>query len=226
MTAVTDTRLSAHFELVEPASALAKPRRYGSAPACPGPQGAADEATDEFLMARVARGDRQALRLLYGRHQLKVFRFALRLTGNSATAEDVVSEVFLELWRRAGSFEGRARLSTWLLAIARNKAFSLLRARTEEPLDDAVASAIPDGAGTAEEALDVAKRGAVLQRCLAQLSPAHREIIDLAYYHGRSVEEVAAVVGIPAATVKTRMFYARRQLAEHLRAAGIVTVCS
>jgi RNA polymerase sigma-70 factor, ECF subfamily len=74
--------------------------------------------------------------------------------------------------------------------------------------------------------LDATKRSAVLQRCLAQLSPAHREIIDLTYYHGRSVEEVATIVGIPAATVKTRMFYARRQLAEHLRAAGIETVCA
>jgi RNA polymerase sigma-70 factor, ECF subfamily len=226
MTAVSDTRLYAHFEFVETPSAAAKIRGFGSASACGGPQGSADDATDEALMGRVAQGDRRALRLLCGRHQLKVFRFALRLTGNSATAEDVVSEVFIELWRRAASFEGRARLSTWLLAIARNKAVSLMRGRTEQPLDDAMAAAIPDGAGTAEETMDAAQRSAVLRRCLAQLSPAHREIIDLTYYHGRSVEEVAAIVGIPAATVKTRMFYARRQLAEHLRAAGVETVCS
>jgi RNA polymerase sigma-70 factor (ECF subfamily) len=226
MTAVSNTGLSAHFEFVESPAAAVKTRGFGSAPARGGPQGSADDATDEALMGRVAQGDRQALRLLFGRHQLKVFRFALRLTGNSATAEDVVSEVFIELWRRAASFEGRAKLSTWLLAIARNKAVSLMRGRTEEPLDDAMAAAIPDGAGTAEETLDAGKRSAVLQRCLGQLSVAHREIIDLAYYHGRSVEEVAAIVGIPAATVKTRMFYARRQLAEHLRAAGIETVCA
>ncbi len=224
MTAVSDTRQCAHFEFVESPAAAAKARGFGSG--SPGPPGSADDATDQALIGRVAQGDRQALRLLYGRHQLKVFRFALRLTGNSATAEDAVSEVFIELWRRAASFEGRARLSTWLLAIARNKSVSLMRGRTEEPLDDATAAAIPDSAGTAEETLDAAKRGAVLQRCLAQLSPAHREIIDLAYYHGRSVEEVAAIVGIPAATVKTRMFYARRQLAEHLRAAGVATACA
>jgi RNA polymerase sigma-70 factor, ECF subfamily len=226
MTAVSDTRQCAHFEFVESPAAAAKARGFGATPARRGPPGSADDATDESLMGRVAQGDRQALRLLYGRHQLKVFRFALRLTGNNATAEDVVSEVFIELWRRAASFEGRARLSTWLLAIARNKAISLMRGRTEEPLDDAMAAAIPDGTGTAEEALDAAKRSAVLQRCLAQLSPAHREIIDLTYYHERTVEEVAAIVGIPAATVKTRMFYARRQLAEHLRAAGVATVCA
>jgi RNA polymerase sigma-70 factor (ECF subfamily) len=226
MTAVSDIKLSAHFEFVDTPVAAAKAHGFGAAPARGGPPGSADDATDEALIGRVAQGDRQALRLLYGRHQLKIFHFAVRLTGNRATAEDVVSEVFIELWRRAASFEGRARLSTWLLAIARNKAVSILRGRTEEPLDDAMAAAIPDGTGSAEEILDAGKRSAVLQRCLAQLSGAHREIIDLAYYHGRSVEEVATIVGIPAATVKTRMFYARRQLAEHLRAAGIETVCA
>jgi RNA polymerase sigma-70 factor (ECF subfamily) len=201
----------------------AAPCRRPTIPMLPSP---GDEVADETLMARVARGDRQALRLLFGRHQLAVYRFALRLVGNSATAEDIVSEVFLELWRRAASFEGRSRLSTWILAIARNKAVSVMRGRIDAPLDDAMAQAIPDRAGTAEENLDARQRGALLCRCLAQLSAAHREIIDLTYYHEKSVEEVATIVGIPAATVKTRMFYARRQLAELLRAAGVETVLS
>jgi RNA polymerase sigma-70 factor (ECF subfamily) len=72
--------------------------------------------------------------------------------------------------------------------------------------------------------LEAADRSAVLRRCLAQLSAAHREIIDLVYYHEKTVEEVSAILGAPAATVKTRMFYARRRLAEHLKAAGVETV--
>jgi RNA polymerase sigma-70 factor (ECF subfamily) len=224
MTAISDTRL--HFELAQSPPAATGARSPGSAFSGPGPGSSADGMTDEALMGRVAQGDRQALRLLFGRYQVMVFRFALRLTRNSATADDVVSEVFIELWRHAASFEGRARLSTWILAIARNKAASVMRGRTDQPLDDAMAAAIPDRAGTAEENLAAAQRGALLRRCLAQLSPAHREIIDLTYYHERTVEEVAAIVGIPAATVKTRMFYARRQLAEHLRAAGVDTVRS
>jgi RNA polymerase sigma-70 factor (ECF subfamily) len=182
--------------------------------------------TDEALMARIAQGDRQAIALLFERHQLKVYRFVLRLVGNSATAEDIVSDVFIELWRHAASFEGRARLSTWILAIARNKAVSAMRRRIDQPLDDAMAEAIPDRACTAEESLEAADRSAVLGRCLAQLSAAHREIIDLVYYHQKSVEEVSTIVGVSAATVKTRMFYARRRLAESLRAAGVETVHS
>src|SRR5882724_7417564 len=76
-----------------------------------------DKTSDAALVARVADGDRQALRLLFARHQPKVYRFVLRLVANSATAEDVVNDVFFDLWRQAASFEGRAQLSTWLLAL-------------------------------------------------------------------------------------------------------------
>jgi RNA polymerase sigma-70 factor (ECF subfamily) len=192
--------------------------------ACPAALASTDAMSDESLLARVGQGDRRAIRLLFHRYQLKVYRFVLRLVANHASAEDIVSEVFLELWRHAGSFEGRASLSTWILAIARNKAVSALRGRIDQPLEDGVAEAIPDPAINAEETLDAAKRSAALRQCLAQLSPAHREIIDLVYYHERSIEEVSAILRVPAATVKTRMFYARRRLAEALRAAGIAAV--
>jgi RNA polymerase sigma-70 factor (ECF subfamily) len=182
-----------------------------------------DAASDACLMERVAEGDRGAMRLLFTRHHLTVYRFVLRLVGNSATAEDIVSDVFIELWRHAASFEGRAKLSTWILAIARNRAVSATRGRINQPLEDAMLEAIPDQAPTADETLAAGERSAILRQCLEKLSPAHREIIDLVYYHERSIEEVATIVAAPAGTVKTRMFYARKLLAEHLRAAGIET---
>jgi RNA polymerase sigma-70 factor, ECF subfamily len=179
------------------------------------------DGSDASLVARVAQGDRRALELLFARHQQRVYRFALRLVANGATAEEIVSDVFIELWRRAASFQGRAQVSTWLLAITRNKALSALRGRIDQPLEHALA--IPDPAITAEEALDAGRRGAILRACLAQLSPAHREIIDLVYYHEKSVDEASAIIGVTAATVKTRMFYARKRLADLVRAAGIAT---
>jgi RNA polymerase sigma-70 factor, ECF subfamily len=179
--------------------------------------------SDESLVERIAQGDRAAMQPLFARHQLRVYRFVLRLTSNSATAEDVVSDVFIALWRNAARFQGRAQLSTWLLAIARNKAYAAMRRRVDRPLEHAVSETIPDPAITADETLDAGERSAVLRQCLERLSPAHREIIDLVYYHDKSVEEAAAIVGIPAATVKTRMFYARRRLGELVKAAGIET---
>jgi hypothetical protein len=77
---------------------------------------ATDDRSDGALVARVAQGDRRALRLLFVRHQQRVYRFVLRLVANTATAEDVVGDVFLDLWRQAAAFEGRAQLSTWLHA--------------------------------------------------------------------------------------------------------------
>lgn len=227
MTAAADTSPSARAatrqaELARPAA----PRISGTARTLRGLGVSTDNVSDESLMGRVAEGDRQAIRLLFERYQLIVYRFVLRLVGNSSTAEDIVSDVFIELWRHAARFEGRAQLSTWILAIARNKAVSAMRGRIDQPLEDTMLEAIPDQGMTAEETLHASERSAVLRQCLVQLSPAHREIIDLVYYHEKSVEEVSVILGVPAATVKTRMFYARRRLAEHLRAAGIETVQS
>jgi RNA polymerase sigma-70 factor (ECF subfamily) len=96
-----------------------------------------------------------------------------------------------------------------------------LRRRGEEELDDEAAAAIEDQADDPEVTLAKKDKGAVLRQCLTKLSAEHREIIDLVYYHEKSVEEVAGIVGIPEATVKTRMFYARKKLSELLKEQGI-----
>ncbi len=161
------------------------------------------------------------MQALFARHQLRVYRFVLRLVGNPTAAEDLISEVFLDVWRQADRFEGRSTVSTWLLAIARFKALSSMRRRPHEELDDEKAGAIEDSADNPELSVQKKDKGAALRKCLQALSPEHREVIDLVYYHEKSVEEVAAIVGIPEATVKTRMFYARKKLSELLKAAGI-----
>jgi len=177
--------------------------------------------SDEVLIQRIAGGDRLAMQVLFARHHVRVYRFVLRLVRNESTAEDLISEVFLDVWRQAGRFEGRAAVSTWLLAIARFKALSAMRRRTDVELDDETAEAIEDTADNPEVAIEKKDKAAVLRKCLDVLSPDHREIIDLVYYHEKSVEEVAEIVGIPENTVKTRLFYARKKLADLLKAAGI-----
>jgi RNA polymerase sigma-70 factor, ECF subfamily len=178
-------------------------------------------ASDEILIGRIAQGDRLAMQVLFARHQLRVYRFVLRLAGNRTLAEDLVSEVFLDVWRQADRFEGRSAVSTWLLSIARFKALSAMRRKPNEELDDETAGAIEDSSDDPEVSVQKKDKGEVLRKCLQTLSAEHREVIDLVYYHEKSVEEVAAIVGIPEATVKTRMFYARKRLSELLKAAGI-----
>ena len=177
--------------------------------------------SDEVLISRIAGGDRLAMQVLFARHHVRVYRFVLRLVRNEATAEDLISEVLLDIWRQAGKFEGRSAVTTWMLSIARFKALSALRRRQDDELDDETAAAIEDHADDPETALAKKDKGTALRDCLTALSAEHREVIDLVYYHEKSVEEVAEIVGIPEATVKTRMFYARKKLSELLKEKGI-----
>jgi RNA polymerase sigma-70 factor (ECF subfamily) len=178
-------------------------------------------SSDEVLISRIAHGDRLAMQVLFARHHVRVYRFVLRLVRNEATAEDLISEVFLDVWRQASKFEGRSAVSTWMLSIARFKALSALRRKPEQELDDERAAAIEDHSDDPEVTLAKKDKGAVLRECLGALSAEHREVIDLVYYHEKSVDEVARIVGIPEPTVKTRMFYARKKLSEFLKERGI-----
>jgi RNA polymerase sigma-70 factor (ECF subfamily) len=177
--------------------------------------------SDEALIAKIASGNRLAMQVLYARHHTRVYRFILRLVGNDAFAEDLTSEVFLSVWRQAHRFEARSAVTTWLLAIARYKAIAELRRRPMVSPDDENAD-ISDPADDPEVTLQGKRRAEILRRCLTQLTPEHREIIDLVYYHEKSVQEVAEIIGIPGNTVKTRMFYARKKLSELLQLQGIV----
>ncbi len=182
-----------------------------------------DIATDEALIERIDGGDELAMRVLFGRYHVRVNRFVLRLVGNRALAEDLVSATFLAVWRHAGTFKARSTASTWLLSIARFKALSELRRHSHEDQDDAAACAIEDPADDPETAIQKKDRGDILRKCLISLSPAHREIIDLVYYHEKPIDEVAEIIGVPRNTVKTRVFYARKQLSHLLRSHGMET---
>ena len=178
---------------------------------------AARATTDEMLLESISEGGRNAMHVLYSRHNVRVYRFVLRMVRDTTLAEDLVSQVFLDVWRTASQFEGRSQVSTWLLSIARFKALTALRQRKHEDIDQDDVLEIADDADTPEASLDRSNTSAILRACVAKLSPAHREIINLVYYHEKSVEEAGQIIGIPQSTVKTRMFYARKQLADLLK---------
>src|SRR5258705_4033788 len=177
--------------------------------------------SDELLLDGIAKGDRNAMHTFYWRHNVRVYRFVLRIVRDTTMAEDLVSQVFLDVWRTASQFEGRSQVSTWLLSIARFKALTAMRQRRHEDIDQEDVLEIADEADTPEASLDRSNTSAILRACVAKLSPAHREIINLVYYHEKSVEEAGAIIGIPQSTGKPRMVYARKQLAELLKGAGV-----
>lgn len=177
--------------------------------------------SDEVLLTLIAAGDKHAMQTLFARHNARVFRFLLRIVDNAATAEDLVSETFIEIWRQAGRFEARSKASTWLLGIARHKALSSLRQRRFDHLDEATVALVPDSSADPEAEAQRQSRDAVLRDCLQQLPPAQRELLDLIYYHEQSIADVARIVGVPENTVKTRAFYARKRLAELMAQRGV-----
>jgi RNA polymerase sigma-70 factor (ECF subfamily) len=175
---------------------------------------AGETSSDEILVERIAAGNKFAMQALFARHRTSVYRWLLRFVSNETLAEDLLNEVFLDVWRQAARFECRSSVSTWLLSIARHKALSARRRRTDAELDEKIEATVADPADDPEVALQEKNRDELVRRALIRLSPEHRQVIDLVYYHERSVDEVAQILDAPPATVKTRMFYARKKLAE------------
>ena len=196
-------------------TAFTSPVSVNSVPA----HAAGETSSDEMLIVRIAGGDRLAMQTLFARHRTAVYRWLVRLVGNEATAEDLLSDVFLDVWRQADRFQARSSVSTWLMAIARFKALSARRVRKDAELDETIEATVADPSDNPEIMLQKKNRDALVREALNSLTPDHKEIIDLVYYHEKSVDECAQILGVPSGTVKTRMFYARRKLAEMVKAA-------
>jgi RNA polymerase sigma-70 factor (ECF subfamily) len=172
------------------------------------------------LLARVAAGDQRAFEELYRLLSRRVYAFALRITGNAQAAEEVTVDTMHEVWRSASRFRFDAKVSTWVLGIARNKALMTLRnVPAEEHVEigdyaDTLDSGMPDGFAM----LAAARDGESIRRGLQALSADHRECLHLAFFDEMSVQEIATVLGIPEGTVKSRLWHAKAQLAGRISA--------
>lgn len=163
---------------------------------------------EQSLLTRVVKGDQYAFRILYEEYADLIFRFALSIVRQPHLAEDVLQETMIVIWKRAKTFKGNSKLSTWILGIARNLAFSALRKeRRGERVSEE--KTMHDPAKQAELSVHV-------ERALGKLSDAHREVVHLVYYEEMTLREAAEILGIPEGTVKSRMHNARKMLAEEL----------
>ncbi len=178
-----------------------------------------EAATDRQLLRRVAQGDEEALGILYQRHSRSLYNYLLRLIHEPALAEDLLQEVFVAAWQGAGRFRGRSKVTTWLFRIAHNQAVSWLRCRKRECTLEKVADLAVEGS-PAEQMMG-RWRADRIQAALEQLSPKHRAVLELAFYHELSYQDIAEVVGCPVGTVKSRVSYARHYLQEALDELGV-----
>ncbi len=177
-------------------------------------------------MRCVADGDQAAFKTLFEAYQQPLFRYLVRMVRDREMARDLTNEVMIEIWRGAGRFEGRSKVSTWIFGIAHNKSIDHLRKKRPDLLDEEALAAVPDTAPTPHDAAEQRSLQQVMRKVLDRLSPDHREIIQLTYYHGLSIKEAAEVADCPEGTVKTRMFHARRQLTQLLKEHGVEGVAS
>jgi len=165
------------------------------------------QISDNDLLHAVARGDELALAACYDRYRLILFGLILRILHDRQEAEDVLQEVFLQVWRRAGDFdEARGRAFTWLVTIARSRALDRLRAAGSRTRLSDQAAQMPR-AEVGDAALDALKseQGFIVRTALAELPEDQRKTLLLAYFEGLTQTEIAARLGDPLCTVKTRM---------------------
>lgn len=183
-----------------------------------------DTATDhdEALIARIAAGDKRAFEQLFTAYGERVFRYAHRLISDQTKAEEVTNDVMLEVWKTAARFEGRSKVSTWILGITRHLALNAVRRKSFDTID------VDDAPGLADEEQATAAMehdretlASSLRDALARLSTDHRDVIELTFFHGCTYQEIAEIVGCPENTVKTRMYHAKKQLQAMLSAAGL-----
>lgn len=175
----------------------------------------ADEAA---LMRAVAAGARPAFESLYALYERRVFRYVLTFVRDRETAEEVVVDTLLAVWNNAGKFVGDSQVCTWILGIARHKAVDAARRaiRSRRTVQIEAADDVNDPADRPDESTQRGTVASVTRQALTLLSGDHREALHLAFFEELPYEDIATLLGIPPSTVKTRVYYAKQKLREHL----------
>ena len=179
-----------------------------------------ERLADQAALARLVRGDQNALAELYDRHARPIYSLALRILRERTDAEDIVQEVFAQAWSQAARFDtSRGAVAAWLLMMARSRAIDRLRSRRSRPetaSDPAVVERTPDAAVRQDLQLLSSEQVEQVKSALTLLPPPQREALELAYYEGLTHTEIAERLAEPLGTVKTRIRQAVIKLRESL----------
>jgi RNA polymerase sigma-70 factor (ECF subfamily) len=169
---------------------------------------------DMRLVTRFNSGDPAAFSELFRRHRKEVARLVVRMLGSSGDAQDVMQEVFLQVFRSLSDFRGKSRLSTWIYRVAVNVVLMHRRAGRSRPVlaREELAPPPADPEPLPDEQVEMSLRVAALERLMDRLSEKKRTVFVLHELQGLSPIEIADIVGAPVLTVRTRLFYARREL--------------
>jgi len=175
-----------------------------------------DQTHDLYLIRRIAQEDEAALRELYGRYGQRIYAYALRLTNLPQKAEDVVQDTLIVVWQSASRFRGEGRVLAWLLGIIHHTAMKSLR-HSHQSITEEMEETLPTPLISPEERIQEKEEIQLLRRGLESLSAEHRAVLELVFYQGLNLKEVAEVCNCPVGTVKSRLSYARKHLRGTLR---------
>jgi RNA polymerase sigma-70 factor, ECF subfamily len=177
---------------------------------------------DTELLAAISGGSEAALVEFYRQYHARIYSFIIKGLRNATDSAEVLNEVMLEVWRHAGTFQGRSRVLTWALGIAQHKIVDCLRRRTPEvQLEEDIDNLTEDERDGAPEMLARQQDEALLRFCIEKLSDFHRSVVHLAFFQELSYAEIAGILACPEGTVKTRMFHAKQKLKDCLQHAGM-----
>lgn len=173
---------------------------------------AMNEVDDGDLISSIARRDKEAFAHFYHLYEKRIFHFIRKKMNDPFDAADILHEVFMEVWKNAGRFEGRSKVSTWVFGIAFHKTVDRLRKKIPIPIDDDYAQQLVDKAPSALEILNAADESDHLHQCVGKLKSDQKIVIQLAFFEDMAYGEIATVIDRPEGTVKTRIFYAKQAL--------------
>lgn len=168
--------------------------------------------SDEDLLRQIAKGDQQALAAFYRQYEKRLFNFILSKLHDAFEAADILNEVFMEVWNKADSFQGRSKVSTWLFSIAYFKVVDRLRKIRPQQLEDEKMAELADDSPGALSCLIGDQQAKQVRHCIDTLSTAHRAVMELTFFEEMSYSDIALIVDCPENTVKTRMFHAKQAM--------------
>lgn len=161
------------------------------------------------LLQKIAQGDKRAFEDFFRTYESSLYRFIKSKLNDSFEAADILNETFLDIWRKAGTFEGRSKVSTWLFKIAYYKTVDRIRKKIPVPMDEDDMPDLVDETPGALDCLLNSENKWHVKYCLENLKQAHRDALELAFFEDVSYAEIADIVDCPESTVKTRVFYAK-----------------
>lgn len=172
-------------------------------------------ARELALLDGIGCGDRAAFEELYRLYHPRLTSFLMRMVRRPQLVEEVLNDTMMVVWQRPDSFHGGSKLSTWIMAIAYRKALKGLKRQDDPVEDDSGQERVSEDVSPEQSSANLRRRQ-LLAKAMEELSPAHRAVVDLTYYHELDYNEIARILDCPVGTVKTRMFHARRQLQRHI----------